>query len=158
MNGSRTGRQPILAARGGVSWVTLLLLALLGSGGYLAWVWGPVYVVNYEVTQVVRDFMNRAVRNPNDAELVEEMCRRIRALAEVEVVLEDGRVDLGPAAPVYPRDVYWRRDVGESSRTLTVSFSYTRSVVHPWIDLTVDKTFDIELESEISPVVWDPKN
>jgi hypothetical protein len=157
MNGSRTGRQPILAARGGVSWVTLLLLAVLAAGAYLAWVWGPVYVVHYEVMQVVRDQMNRAVKNRDDAELVEEMCKRIRALAEVEVVGEDGQGEAAPAVSLYPQDVLWRRDVTSSGRTLHVSFSYARSVFHPWIDLTVEKTFDVELDNDISPVSWDPK-
>jgi hypothetical protein len=156
--GSGTVRQPILAARGGISWVTLLLLALLAGGAYLAWVWGPVYVVHYEVNQVARDFMNRAVRNPDDAALVEEMCRRIRALREVEVVLDDGRVELAPAAPVHPQDVTWRRDVRESSRTLQVSFSYPRTVAHPWIGLTIERTFEVDLEQDISPVRWDPKD
>lgn len=155
MNGSRTGRQPILAARGGVSWVTLLLLALLAGGAYLAWVWGPVYVVHYEVTQVVQDFMNRAVKDRNDDELVEDMCKRIRALAEEEELQDDGQVEMVPAVSVYPQDVLWQRDGG--ARKLRVTFSYTRSIFHPGIDVTVEKTFEVDAVNDITPVIWDPK-
>jgi hypothetical protein len=157
MNRCRTGRSPLLAARGGVSWVTLLLLALLATGAYLAWVWGPVYVVHYEVTQVVQDLMNRAVKERDDTALVEEMCKRIRALADVEEVQESGEVALVPAVPVYPQQVTWQRDVTSEHRTLYVSFSYTRAVEHPWIGVTVEKTFDVDLENDLTPVSWDPK-
>jgi hypothetical protein len=157
MTRSRTGRPPMLAARGGVSWVTLLLLALLAAGAYLAWVWGPIYVVHYEVSQVVQDYMNRAVKDRNDAELVEDMCKRIRALAEVEEVQDDGSVSLVPAVSLYPHQVTWQREVTSVRRTLYVSFSYTRAVVHPWFGRTVEKTFEVDVENDINPVSWDPK-
>ena len=45
-------------SRGQITWVTASFLALLASAGYLAWVWIPVYVVDFESKQVVRDYMH----------------------------------------------------------------------------------------------------
>ncbi|HSN90518.1 MAG TPA: hypothetical protein VLS93_04760 [Anaeromyxobacteraceae bacterium] len=157
MNRCRTRRPRLLAARGAVSWVTLLLLALLAAGVYLAWVWGPVYLTHYRVNQVVTETLNRAVKDRNDTQLVEEMCKRIRALAEVEEVQDDGQVELVPAVSLYPQDVTWQRETTSARRVLRVSFSYTRDVVHPWIDRIVEKTFDVDVEFDADPVSWEPK-
>jgi hypothetical protein len=150
-------RPPLLAARGGVSWVTLLLVASVVLGVYLAWVWGPVYVVHYEVQQVVRDYMNQAVKNQNDAELVEKMCQKIRSLAKVEQVSDEGRVERVPAVPLYPQDVTWERDVTPSQRNLHVSFEYVRLVEYPYLGRVAEKTFAVELDNDLDIPDWGPQ-
>lgn len=151
------GRPPLLAARGGVSWVTLLLVACVVLGVYLAWVWGPVYVVHYEVQQVVRDYMNQAVKNQNDAELVEKMCQKIRSLAQVEQESESGRAERVPAVALYPQDVRWVRDVGPSERTLHVAFDYVRVVEYPYIGRVAEKTFSVEMDNDLAIPDWGPQ-
>ena len=66
MIAARTAPPRRVGERGGVSWVSALLLLGLVTAGYLLSVWGPVYVVHYEVKQVVRDYANQAVKNTND--------------------------------------------------------------------------------------------
>ena len=71
--------------RGGVSWVTLLLLVLVVGGGYLAWVWGPIYFENYAVKQVVRDYMNQAIKNHDDEGLRDDTFRGLAERAAHDV-------------------------------------------------------------------------
>jgi hypothetical protein len=72
--GARSGLRR--SERGEITWVTLLLLVGLAAAGYGCRC-GPVYVVHYEVKQVVREFINQAVRNPNDGELVGKMVHKL---------------------------------------------------------------------------------
>ncbi len=72
--------------RGGVSWVTLLILAALAVAVYLTIVWAPVYVLHYEAKQAVRDYMNQAIKNRDDVALVEKLCQKLRALDSTEVL------------------------------------------------------------------------
>ena len=149
------GRSPLLAARGGVSWVTLALVLALAVGAYLAWVWVPVYVLHYEVVQVVQDYMNQAVKNREDADLVEKMCHKIRTLAQVDQIGDDGRVEHVPAVALFPQDVNWVRDV--EHKRLTVSFDYERAIAYPWIGQTVQKTFEVEKEGDLEIPDWGPQ-
>ena len=97
-------------ARGGISWVTAFFLALLVGAAYLAWTWGPVYVVHYEVKQVVRDYMNQAVKEPNDDQLVQDMLHKLRVLDQIEMPDENGRLVAVPTVRVSPDAVTWERD------------------------------------------------
>ena len=77
--------------RGMASWVTILMLLGLAGAAYLAVVFLPPAVLHYEVKQVVRDYGNQAIKNRNDAELVEKMLQKIRSLQQVDAVDEAGR-------------------------------------------------------------------
>lgn len=145
---------PPSGPRGQITWVTLLLLLGLASGVYLTYVWGPIWVVNYEVRQVVRDHMNQAVRNPDDSVLVERMATRIRALDTIERLDVHGRLLKVPAIDLRPHDVTWERDRTVQPPLLRVSFSYTREVTYPWLERTVEKTFDLDLEDELGVPDW----
>jgi hypothetical protein len=156
MNRRSTGRPPLLAARGGISWVTLLLLAVLATGAYLAWVWVPIYLVHYEVKQVVHDYMNQAVTNRDDEDLVRKMCHKLRTLAEVDALGVDGEPVRVPAVDVDPGQVSWERGEADRRRVLRVAFEYTRVVEYPWIDQSVEKTFAIDAENDLARADWGP--
>jgi len=143
-------------ARGGVSWVTLVLLAAVLGGGYLAWVWIPVYILKFEVTQVVRDYMNQAVKDPNDAALKEKMIHKIRTLQDVQVVGEDGRVHKAPAVDLREQDVLWERDGSQKPPMLHVAFDWSREVGYPFLDRTVQVIFTVDLTEDISIPDWGP--
>ena len=154
-----THRRPprrLPVARGGVSWVTLVLLATVIGGAYLGWVWVPVYILKFEVTQVVRDYMNQAVKNADDAALREKMVHKIRALQDVPVVGEDGRVRKAPAIDLRAQDVTWERDRSQKPPTLHVNFDWSREVDYPLIDRTVVATFTVDLTEDISIPDWGP--
>ncbi len=146
----------LLSARGGVSWITLVLLAGVVAGGYLAWVWVPVYILKFEVTQVVRDYMNQAVKDRDDAGLKDKMVKKIRALADEEEVGDDGRTRKVPAVDLRPQDVAWERDASQRPPVLHVSFEWTRQVRYPWLDRTVDATYVVDLTEDISIPDWGP--
>ena len=138
----------------GAAWVSLLLLATLAGGGYLGWTWAPVFFTHYEVKQVARDYMNQAVKDPDDAALLARMIDRI---ARVEVVKEDGaggHPELRPVVVVDPRDVSWERDTRSTPPVLRVSFAYEREVRYPFLDRSVTKIFTVDLENELSPAEW----
>lgn len=141
-----------LQQRGGVSWVTVLVLACLVAGGYLLWVWGPVYLVQYEVKQVVRDFANQAVHNPSDADLRMRMVGRLAALDRIDSVDEDGRPVRIPVVNVRPDEVTWERT--QQPPALHIAFEYTRSVRYPLLDRVGETTFAIDDTFDISRPDW----
>jgi hypothetical protein len=141
-----------LAERGAITWVTLLLLLGLGLGGYLAWMWGPAYLVHFEVKQVVREYGNQAVRNPDDRGLVESMVQRIRSLDRVEVMGEDGKVRKEPAVDLRPQDVTWERLRDPPS--LHVAFEYARLVPFPLLERTAERTFRVDVTMDVSRPDW----
>jgi hypothetical protein len=142
--------------RGAITWVTLLLLASVVVGGYLCWVWAPIYYENYAVTQVVRDFMNQAVKNRDDASLRSRMVARIRWLSQVEAVDAYGRPAPVPAIPLEERDVIWERDTRSQPPMLHVAFDYVREVNLPILERTASKQFTVDLTNDLSLPDWGP--
>ncbi len=148
--------RPARGARGAITWVGTLMLVVLVGGGYLAWVWGPVYVVHYEVKQVVRDFMNQAVHDKEDARLVEKMTRKLASLEQVDGVDALGRPARVPAVVVEPKDVTWDRDDDAQPPTLHVSFDYERTVTYPFLETTASKVMSVDLDNDLSRPDWGP--
>ena len=158
MSGRASSRRPWPAAgRGrpgapgerGVSWVSVLLLLVVVGGGYLAWVWLPLWFDHYTVKQVVADYGNQAVKNKDDAQLIHDMVAKIHSLAQVDGVDAEGRRVKLPAIPLEEQAVTWQRD--DATRSLHVAFEYERPVVYPLLDRTdlavfaLDKTYDLNL-------------
>jgi hypothetical protein len=141
--------------RGEVSWVGLVLLLGLVSGAYLAWVWVPVYVRKQQVEEVVRTSQNAAVKSFDDAALVEDLTRRVRALDVVAVEGVDGRAERVPLVDLRPEHVTWVRN--PESRTLRVAFSYTVDVVYPWIGRSQPYTTDVDLTADVAIPDWGRK-
>jgi hypothetical protein len=129
---------------GEITWVTLVLLASLLGGGYLAVVWVPVYIVRYEVGMVATEFVNKAVHNRDDAALVSGLCNRLAKLDQITV----------PAVDLRPEDVTWQRDTTAVPPTLHLAFEYTAVVHYPIFDRFTEKTFGIERSQDIQPVKW----
>jgi len=142
--------------RGAITWVTALLLLALASAVYLAVVWVPVYLVHYEVKQVVRDFGNQAVKNPGDAELVAAMCEKLRILHQVTVPGEDGQPQRRPAVEVSPQEVTWERDTSGAEPTLRVAFPYRRDVHYPLLDRWTEVPMSVDLVMNVAQPNWGP--
>lgn len=129
--------------------MSVLLLLAVAGGGYLGWVWLPLWFDNYTVKQVVADYGNQAVKNHDDAQLLHDMVAKVRSLASVDGVDAAGRRVKLPAISLEEQAVSWKRD--ESTRSLHVAFEYERNVVYPLIDRTdvavfaIDKTYDLNL-------------
>ncbi|HTP25871.1 MAG TPA: hypothetical protein VMK12_09455 [Anaeromyxobacteraceae bacterium] len=140
-------------ARGAISWVGVALLLGAIGGGYLGWVWFPVYLSNYEVKQVVRQFANEAVKNPNDEQLVAAMVARLRSLGEVESVDESGRPVRRPMVDISPADVTWER---VDPHALHVSFAYERTVELPFLARRLERVMVVDLTMDISRPDWGP--
>lgn len=132
-----------------------MLLGLVG-GGYLAWVWGPVYVVHYEVKQVVRDFMNQAVHDKNDSHLVDRMTKKLASLEQVDGFDARGRPARVPAVMVEPKDVTWERTDDAQPPMLHVAFDYERTVTYPFIETTASKVMSVDLENDLTRPDWGP--
>jgi hypothetical protein len=154
MSGPRVGLAR--TQRGAITWVTLLLLVAAVVSGYLLWVWAPIYYENYAVKQVVRDYMNQAVKNPNDETLRGFMVHKIRSLAEVDGVDAYGRPVRLPAIPLEERDVIWERDKSAQPPTLRVTFEYVREVNLPLLDRTASKVFTVDLSNDLTIPDWGP--
>ena len=95
--------------RGAASWVTVLLVLGLAGAAYAAVVFVPPAVLHYEVKQVVRDYGNQAIKNPNDEQLLRDMVQKIRSLDDVPGVDEAGRTVRIPVVDLSKEDVVWER-------------------------------------------------
>lgn len=142
-------------ARGQITWVGLLLLASIVSGVYLAWVWVPVYILEYEVKAVVRDFVNQSVKDPADEALKKAMCGKLRSLLQESQVGEDGKKIRVPVVNVAPEDVTWERD--REAKTLRVAFDWSRTVEYPYLDRTQERIVSVDITGDISLPDWGPQ-
>ncbi len=150
----RSRQTPRLHRQGGaVNWVTLGMLAGVAAAAYLAWVWVPVYVENYEVKQVVRQFANEAVKNRDDAQLVQRMVDRIRRVRQVESMGPDGRPARRPSIDLDVKDVTWER---VEPASLRVAFAYQREVVYPFLDRRDERVLTVDLTLDVSAPDWGP--
>jgi hypothetical protein len=138
----------------GVSWVTVLLVLALALGGYLVWVWGPIYLVHYEVKQVVRDYANQAVKNTNDSLQRQLMVQKLALLDTYDTVDEYGRTVRLPAVNVRPEQVTWERT--EQPPTLRIAFEYTRPVHYPLVDREDQVTFEFDATYDTTRPEWGP--
>ena len=138
--------------RGEVSWVGLAMLLGFAAAAYLAWVWVPVYVRHQQVEEIVRGSANSAVKNPNDAALLQDMTRRIRALESVEVEGPSGELVRAPLIDVAPQDVTWERN--RETRTLHIAFSYAVPVVYPWIERVDEHVKDVDIVADVTIPDW----
>jgi hypothetical protein len=143
--------------RGGISWVTVVILLAIASAVYLTIIWAPIYVVHYEAKQAVRDYMNQAIKNPDDAQLVENLCAKLKTLDRVKVVGEDGLERVLPAIDLRPEDVSWERDTSSSPPVVRVKFEYTREVRYPYLsERPREWVGRVDLENDISMPDWGP--
>jgi hypothetical protein len=132
----------------------MLLILLAAVTGYLGWVWVPLYLDHFAVKQAVKATMNEAIKNRNDAELIESLCQKIRSVRTVQGADELGRKVYLPAVNVDPRNVSWARDADATPPMLRVTVEYEREVVYPFLDRVDTKTFVIEDSNDLSPVKW----
>ncbi len=156
MQASAPSTPRAVTARGGISWVTALLLALLAGGAYLAITWVPVWIVHFQVKQVVHDYMNQAVKNRNDAELVEKMVHKLRTLDEHDAPDEDGELVQVPVVDLDPAAVTWERDADADPPTLRVAFEYTRAVRYPFVERWTEVTLGIDIAKDVAIPDWGP--
>jgi hypothetical protein len=142
--------------RGGVSWVTVLLIAVATAAVYLVVIWAPIWVVNYEVKQTVRDYMNQAIKNRDDATLIKGMCDKLRMLDTTTLVAPDGSTERVASVVVDPSDVTWERDTNASPPMLRVSFEYTRVIRYPYLEKVTEWVGTIDLSNELTIPNWGP--
>ncbi len=117
-------------------------------------VFGPAMVLHYEVKQVVRDYGNQAVKNPDDAALLEGMLTRIRFLQSVDGVDEAGRRVRTPVIDLTARDVVWERTTQPPS--LHVEFEYPRTLELPWLDRRLERVYRVDLTMDLTRADWGP--
>ncbi len=142
----------LLDEKGRITWVTLLLLLAIGSAGYLAWVWGPIYIVHYEVKQVVRDFCNQAVKIKDDASLVQRMIYKFRTLDYEWTTNELGKQVKVPVVDLEPKDILWERT--QDPPQLHVAFEYVRQVRYPFLEITSEIRMPVDITEDISMPDW----
>ena len=141
--------------RGEVSWVGLLFLLVIAAAAYLAVAWGPVYIRKQQVEEIVRGQANTAVKNFDDAFLVADLARRVRALETVEAEDPSGKRVRVPLIDVDPQDITWERDA--EAHTLHVAFTYTLEAVYPWIGRTQPYAVDVDVTADVTIPNWGNK-
>ena len=152
MPASRCRRERL--ERGAASWVTVLLVLGLAAAAYAAVVFVPPAVLHYEVKQVVRDYGNQAVKNPNDEQLLRDMVQKIRSLDDVQMVDEAGRKVRVPVVDLRMEDVVWERTADPP--TLHVAFEYPRTLELPWLDRSLERVYRVDLTMDLTRPDWGP--
>src|SRR3954466_5994840 len=102
---SRSSRTPLRDARGAGTWVSFLMIVGTASAAYLGWVWAPLYLDHLTVRQAVRATMNMAIKNPDDALLVNDLCRKVRTIRAAKGVDDAGRRVALPAVALSDQQV-----------------------------------------------------
>jgi hypothetical protein len=148
----RRDRRP---ERGAASWVTLLLVLGLAGAAYAAVVFGPPAVLHYEVKQVVRDYGNQAIKNPNDEQLLRDMVQKIRSLDDVAGVDDAGRKIRIPVVDLSKEDVLWERT--REPPVLHVAFEYPRTLELPFLDRVVERVYQVDLTMDQKRADWGPQ-
>ena len=159
--GRKTTRMPASRCRrkrlesGAASWVTVVLVLGLAAAAYAAVVFLPPAVLHYEVKQVVRDYGNQAVKNPNDDQLLQGMVQKIRSLDDVQVIDGAGRKVRLPVVDLHKEDVLWERTADPPS--LHVAFEYPRTLELPWLDRVVERVYRVDLTMDLTRADWGPQ-
>lgn len=153
---SRPGSAGRPGERGAISWVTLVLLGLLVAGAYLAVVWVPVYYEHYGVKQIVRDYMNQAVKNRDDENLRRNMVAKIRSFSKLEAYDDAGQPAVVPAVVLDEAQVLWERDTASQPPMLRVAFEYEREVTLPLLERVTTKVFTVDLTNDLTRPDWGP--
>jgi hypothetical protein len=141
--------------RGAASWVTVLLVLGLAGGAYAAVVFVPPAVLHYEVKQVVRDYGNQAIKNPNDEQLLRDMVQKIRSLDDVAGVDDAGRNVRIPVVELKTEDVLWERT--KDPPELHVAFEYPRTLELPFLDRVVERVYRVDLTIDQKRADWGPQ-
>ena len=141
--------------RGAASWVTVLLVLGLAGAAYAAVVFGPPAVLHYEVKQVVRDYGNQAIKNPNDEQLLRDMILKIRSLDAVAGVDDAGRKIRIPVVELTREDVLWERT--KDPPELHVAFEYPRTLELPFLDRVVERVYQVDLTIDQKRADWGPQ-
>jgi hypothetical protein len=123
--------------RGAASWVTILMILGIAAGAYAAVVFVPVWVLHYEVKQVVRD-----------------MVHKIRTLEQVDAVDEAGRKARVPVVDIHKQDVTWERST--DPLVLHVEFEYPRVLELPWLDRRIERVYRVNLTMDLKRADWGP--
>jgi hypothetical protein len=151
---SSASRRPL--ERGQFSWVTAVLVLAIGGAAYMGWVWVPVYLLHFEVKQVTRDFMNRAIKDRNDEQLVVQFCNKVQSLERMDGQDRFGEPTRVPVVDLQPDEVTWDRDTSVSPPMLRVAFEYVREVQYPFLDRTREVTLSIDLSQDLAIPNWGP--
>ena len=151
---SSASRRPL--ERGQFSWVTAVLVLAVGGAAYMGWVWVPVYLLHHEVKQVVRNYMNLAVKDRNDELLVVQLCAKVQSLDSVPGEDRFGAQVQLPVIDLQPDEVTWDRDTSVSPPMLRVAFEYVREVQYPFLDRTREVTLSIDLSQDLAIPNWGP--
>jgi len=103
---------------------------------------------------VVRDYGNQAIKNSDDAALIDGMVHKIRTLEQVDGIDEAGRKAKVAVVDIHKQDVIWERSADPLS--LHVEFEYPRVLELPWLDRTIERTYRVNLTMDLKRADWGP--
>jgi hypothetical protein len=128
-----------------------MLLCAAGAV-YMGWVWIPIYAELLEARQQVRASANAAVKDRDDLKLKEELLQHLRGVAKETRKDVRGKPQRVPVIDIPMKDLIWKRR--ENPPMLHVAFSYNRRVFYPIIKKEIVKTFDVDMDLDISQAAW----
>lgn len=143
---------------GKITWVGVVMVLMLAGGGYVLYVWGPIYMDHYEVKQAVRGVANSAVMNPDDERLKADLLAKLRSVRTEESIDEaTGQKVRRPVVALEPNDVIWERDAKSTPPTMHIAFDYVRQVELPIFKKVRQQAFHVDETIDISRAQWDSK-
>jgi hypothetical protein len=135
----------------GVTFVTVLIVVGLAAGVLWAMGFGPAYVENFEVKQVLAEAANLSVHDGDDEHVRQFVFQRLHRLFDQQVE-DHGRTVTEMRIDVDNGDLRIERT--EVPRFVHIWLTYSRDVTVPVVNLERRITFDDYAEQDLSPVVW----
>src|SRR5690242_6924145 len=135
----------------GLTLVTVLMVVGLAAAALWVVGFGPAYVENFEVKQILSEAANFSYHEGNDERVKDFVFTRLHHLFDEEVE-DHGRMVTEMRIAVDRDDLRIERT--EVPRFVHIWLSYSRDVTVPVVNLERRMTFDDYAEQDLSPVKW----
>lgn len=137
---------------GRISFVSMLLLTGLVAGGYLAIVYVPLYVDNYQLKRVMQEAANLAWKQPDD-DALRKLILSKSANVGARWVVEEGRDKKIPGFGLLADNIFVTRD--EATKTVIVQINYEREIILPIFARKQTLSFNPYVQVSTAEVKWE---
>jgi hypothetical protein len=138
--------------RGAINFVQVFLVLLLIGGGYLAWVYGPLWIQYFGMRKAVRVACNAAYRDRSEDGVRDVIMREWKELNVQDGSLEDGTIKM--VATPFDRTQNIDITFAKDPASVTVGIHYTQHIVFPFVNKERDIDFEYTHNEDLAPIKY----
>ncbi len=128
----------------------MLLAGVLG-GGYMGFIYVPLWVDNLSLKRIMREEAAMAWRYADDEALRKTIFEKSKQIGGHNEVVQ-GQQRWVPSVVLLLDDIYINRD--NDRKMVTIQVEYDREVVYPWIGRKVTVHFAPVVTDSLEQVTW----